>query len=91
MMTPPRARRGRRPTTTPDARRAAGPAVTYRQLITRGFASGEAANLTAYLHRLPIADEPWTLRQVNAVLFLQSLRERGRFGVSDGDPDEDAA
>jgi hypothetical protein len=61
-----------------------GPAATYRQLVTRGFASGEAANLTAYLHDLPIAEQPWTLRQVNAVLFLQKLREAGRFGASDG-------
>ena len=93
-MPQPRPRRTRRsepaaigpaaaPTTTPT--RSPGPAATYRQLVTRGFASSEAANLTAYLHDLPIAEQPWTLRQVNAVLFLQQLRERGRFGALDGD------
>jgi hypothetical protein len=68
-----------------------GPAATYRQLVTRGFASDEAANLTAYLHDLPIGEQPWTLRQVNAVLFLQKLREAGRFGAFDGAPDGAAA
>ena len=71
--------------------RSPGPSATYRQLVTRGFASGEAANLTAYLHDLPIAEQPWTLRQVNALLFLQQLRERGRFGALDGDRGGQAA
>jgi hypothetical protein len=75
--------------TTPDPR--FGPAATYRQLVTRGFASGEAANLTAYLNDLPIGDQPWTLRQVNAVLFLRKLREAGRFGTGDGATDGAAA
>src|SRR5262245_62772601 len=68
-----------------------GPAATYRQLVTRGFASGEAANLTAYLNDLPIGDQPWTLRQVNAVLFLRKLREAGRFGRNDGGQAEASA
>lgn len=71
--------------------RTPGPATTYRQLVVRGFASGEAANLTAYLHRLPIAEQPWTLGQVNALLFLQTLRLTGRFGPSDGQPTGNAA
>jgi hypothetical protein len=101
-MTPRDSRRPRRTRTTNPAtttRTAAaeaadrrfGPAATYRQLVTRGFASSEAANLTAYLNDLPIADQPWTLRQVNAVLFLQKLREAGRFGASDGAPAGTAA
>jgi hypothetical protein len=69
---------------TPTDDRRFGPAATYRQLVTRGFASAEAANLTAYLNDLPIGDQPWTLRQVNMVLFLQKLREAGRFGPMDG-------
>ena len=75
--------------TSPDPR--LGPAATYRQLVTRGFASSEAANLTAYLNDLPIGDQPWTLRQVNAVLFLRRLREAGRFGTGDGTTDGAAA
>lgn len=61
-----------------------GPTATYRDLVIRGFASGEAANLTAYLNDLPIEEQPWTLRQVNAVVFLRKLRESGQFGSNDG-------
>jgi hypothetical protein len=84
-MTPREGRRPRRakPRATVGERRT-GPTATYRDLVIRGFASGEAANLTAYLHDLPIEAQPWTLRQVNAVLFLRKLRETGQFGSNDG-------
>jgi hypothetical protein len=85
------ARKAKATSITTTADRRFGPAATYRQLVTRGFASGEAANLTAYLNDLPIAEQPWTLRQVNAVLFLQKLREAGRFGPMDGAADRQAA
>jgi len=62
------------------------PGATYRQLVSKGFASGEAANLTAFLKGLPIGEQPWTLRQVNALLFLRTLHEGGRFGLEDGRP-----
>ena len=52
--------------------------------MIRGFASAEAANLTAYLHDFPIEEQPWTLRQVNTVVFLRKLRESGQFGSNDG-------
>jgi hypothetical protein len=90
-MTQPQNRRSRRSTRPNVEGRQPGPATTYRQLVVRGFASSEAANLTAYLHRLPIAEQPWTLRQVNAVLFLQNLRMNGRFGAGDGEPSGSAA
>ena len=61
-----------------------GPSATHRQLVSRGFAPGEAANLTAYLHQLPIGEQPWTLRAVNALLFLRTLERAGRFGPTDG-------
>jgi hypothetical protein len=66
------------------ADRRTGPTSTYRDLVIRGFASAEAANLTAYLHELPIEEQPWTLRQVNTVVFLRKLRESGQFGSNDG-------
>ena len=81
-------REGRRPrrakarATAADGR--VGPTATYRDLVIRGFASAEAANLTAYLHDLPIEEQPWTLRQVNTVVFLRTLRESGQFGSNDG-------
>ena len=90
-MTQPENRRSRRSSRPTSEGRTAGPATTYRQLVVRGFASDEAGNLTAYLHRLPIAEQPWTLRQVNAVLFLQNLRMSGRFGAADGEPTGTAA
>jgi hypothetical protein len=90
-MTQPQNRRSRRSTRPSAEGGAPGPAATYRQLVVRGFASNEAANLTAYLHRLPIAEQPWTLRQVNAVLFLQNLRMNGRFGAGDGEASGSAA
>ena len=100
-MTQPQNRRSRRSTRPGAEDRVPGPATTYRQLVVRGGdqvgvaelrgASSEAANLPAYLHRLPIAEQPWTLRQVNAVLFLQNLRMNGRFGAGDGEPSGTAA
>ena len=62
------------------------PEATYRHLVTQGFASTEAANLTAYLKGLPIGEQPWTLRQVNVLVFLRTLYEAGRFGLDDGRP-----
>jgi hypothetical protein len=90
-MTHERQHRPRRAKRTTAVARTPGPSATYRQLVVRGFASDEAANLTAYLHRLPLAEQPWTLRQVNAMLFLQNLRLAGRFGPGDGEPTGNAA
>jgi hypothetical protein len=52
---------------------------TYRNLLMKGLAPDEAANLTAFLCGLPVADQNWTLRQVNELLFLRELRRSGRF------------
>lgn len=60
--------------------------TTYRLLLTRGFAPGEAANLTAFLCGIPIGEVRWSLRQVNELLFLRELARSGRFGPSDGGP-----
>lgn len=69
---------------SPKRRQPRGTRSTFRQLMSRGLAPSEAANLTAYLNRLPIDDQPWTLTQVNTVLFLRGLRVSGRFGPMDG-------
>ena len=50
---------------------------TYRSLLTKGLAPDEAANLTAFLCGIPIADVHWSLRQVNQLLFLREMA-RGR-------------
>ena len=59
---------------------------TYRQLTLRGMAPEEAANLTAFLCGIPVADVHWSLRQVNQLLFLRELARSGRFGPRDGGP-----
>jgi hypothetical protein len=52
----------------------------------QGLAPTEAANLTAFLCGIPIAEVHWSLRQVNQLLFLREMARTGRFGPRDGDP-----
>ena len=58
---------------------------TYRLLQMKGLAPDEAANLTAFLCGIPVADVHWSLRQVNLLLFLRELARSGRFGPADGE------
>jgi hypothetical protein len=58
---------------------------TYRQLLMKGLAPDEAANLTAFLCGIPVADVHWSLRQINLLLFLRELARSGRFGIADGE------
>ena len=58
------------------------PATAYRQLMMRGLAPGDAANITAVMRGIPIGETPWTVREINHLLFLRAMREAGRF-----DPD----
>ncbi len=59
---------------------------TYRALLARGLEPGEAANLTAFLHGLPIDRVRWSVREVEALV----AQRRGRTGrpspddISDG-------
>jgi hypothetical protein len=54
-------------------------------LLVRGLAPDEAANLTAFLAGLALGERPWTLAQVNRLLFLRELVRVGRFGRADGE------
>src|SRR5215207_7011585 len=45
----------------------------YRNLLMRGLAPDEAANITAFLAGIPIGDVRWTLRQINELLFLRQM------------------
>ncbi len=67
------------PTATSLATRA-----TYRHLLMKGMQPDEAANLTAFMAGIPIAEAHWTLRQVNQLLFLRRMQETGHFGLADG-------
>ena len=42
--------------------------ATYRALLARGLETGEAANLTAFLHGLPSEGFHWTLTEIEGVL-----------------------
>ncbi|MFI5226682.1 MAG: hypothetical protein ACHQ3P_08410 [Candidatus Limnocylindrales bacterium] len=57
---------------------------TYRLLVMRGLAPGEAANLTAYLSGIHVSGQGWKLSEVNQLLFLRELQRAGRFGKRDG-------
>ena len=53
--------------------------ATYRNLIMRGLAPDEAANLTAYLAGIGVGGTKWTLRQINQLLFLRQMNRTGHF------------
>jgi hypothetical protein len=53
--------------------------ATYRNLIIRGLAPDEAANLTAWISGIDVGDTGWTLRQVNQLLFLREMNRAGQF------------
>jgi hypothetical protein len=42
--------------------------ATYRALLARGLETGEAANLTAFLHGLASEGFHWTLPEIEAVI-----------------------
>ena len=56
------------------------PAVTYRLLGSKGFRSDEAGNLTAYLQGIPPVRTGWALGEIERLLFLRHLVERGDLG-----------
>jgi hypothetical protein len=63
------------PASTPELRTRA----TYRNLIMRGLAPDEAANLTAYLAGIGTGGSHWTLKQINQLLFLRQMNRTGQF------------
>ena len=75
------------PPKAPDASVQLATRATYRQLLLKGMAPDEAANLTAFMCGIPVADVHWSLQQVNRLLFLRELARTGRFGAGDGTPD----
>jgi hypothetical protein len=49
---------------------------TYRALLQRGLAPGEAANMTGYLHGLPSAGIRWTVAEVEAIVRRRAAHLR---------------
>ena len=63
----------------PDlSQRAMTPRATFRDLGAIGLAPAEAANLTAYLRGLRPVQSGWTLAEIDRLLFLRFLVEKGR-------------
>jgi hypothetical protein len=57
--------------------------VTYRALLARGLAAGEAANLTAFLHGLPNGGFRWTLPEIEAIVVRRmAYAAKQRSGVA---------
>ena len=67
------------PATSPASNPELHTRATYRNLILRGLAPDEAANLTAYLAGINVGDTHWTLRQINQLLFLRQMNRSGHF------------
>jgi hypothetical protein len=51
--------------------------ATYRLLGMKGFAPTEAGNLTAYLAGLAPVESGWTPREIERILFLRHLVQKG--------------
>jgi hypothetical protein len=70
------------PETIPTATEAVvgAPRTTFRGLRMAGLSNGEAANLTAHLTGLRIGPSPWTVREIENLLFVRSMVEAGRLG-----------
>ena len=60
------------------------PAAAYRQLMMRGLAPDEAANVTAVMRGIPLGATPWKVREISHLLFLRAMHEAGRFGQDEG-------
>jgi hypothetical protein len=43
-----------------------------------GLTAAEAGNLTAHLSGLQVAEHCWTLKEIERLLFVRALVERGR-------------
>ena len=67
------------PAASPDSTPELHTRATYRNLIIRGLAPDEAANLTAYLAGIGVSGSRWTLRQINQLLFLRQMHRTGLF------------
>lgn len=60
--------------------------ATYRLLLSKGFTSEAAANLTAFVCGIQVGDVHWQLIEVNRLLFLRRLARTGSWGALDGAP-----
>jgi hypothetical protein len=71
---------------SPQPTRALPTRATYRNLLLRGLAPDEAANLTAYLAGIQVGGSHWTLQQINQLLFLREMNRTGHFSEPNESP-----
>jgi len=51
---------------------------TYQRLRLAGLSASEAGNLTAHLNGLHVAEQGWSVSEIERVLFLRALVDLGR-------------
>ena len=68
----------RRPATDATHATDASPIGIYRDLGAQGLAPAEAGNLTAYLRGIRPVAQGWTVAEIDRLLFLRYLVDRGR-------------
>jgi hypothetical protein len=66
--------------------RAIGTQASYRQLVSSGLNGAEAAGLIGYVSGLPANGSPWTMTQINRLLFLRALYNEGKWGKAERKP-----
>jgi hypothetical protein len=57
--------------------------VAYRQLVSSGLTSTEAAGLIGYVSGLGPNPSTWTMIQINRLLFLRSLYHEAEWGQAE--------
>jgi hypothetical protein len=57
--------------------------ASYRQLVCSGLTGAEAAGLIGYVSGLPQNVSPWSIGQVNKVLFLRALYQESEWGKTE--------
>jgi hypothetical protein len=60
--------------------------VSYRQLVSSGLTGAEAASLIGYVAGLPSKPSPWTMSQINRMLFLRALYNQSSWGEAERRP-----
>jgi hypothetical protein len=63
--------------------------ASYRQLVSSGLTGAEAAGLIGYVSGLPANVSPWTMTQINRLLFLRALYNEARWGEAERKPAAD--
>jgi hypothetical protein len=72
-----------------DAGHTMSPRATFRRLRICGLSAAEAGNLTARLEGLPPVHDGWRVLEIERLVFLRWLVDRGRFADDERPADHD--